>query len=663
MCGIAGIISSSSEIFSELTKMCEIIRHRGPDDEGYVFFTDKGPLCFGGSDTPDEVFLSEIQYCPKNKIQIEKIPKARIAMGHRRLAIIDLKATGHQPMNYNNRFWITYNGEIYNYLELKLELEEYGYFFFTNSDTEVILAAYAHWGSECLSRFNGMWAFALYDTKERTLFLSRDRFGIKPLYYWISPNGSFAFASEIKQFTVISGWNPTINRKRVYDYLIRGLLDHTDETSFDCVQQLHPGQYLVLKLNSLNGNLRKNHLQIKQWYNLTPKPFSGTFNDASEALLEIFTDSVKLRLRSDVTVGSCLSGGLDSSSIVCMINKLLKDKNTSAIQKTFSALSHIPEFDESEWIEEIIKKTNIESNSVYPSVDRLFSEFSNITWHQDEPFGSTSIYAQWNVFHLAAENNVKVMLDGQGADELLAGYHGYFGPRLASLFKKIHWISLMSEINALNSLHKYTFLQSIKLLVVSLFSYKTRSLLNQKFLKPSWLNFEKLSINPRDPMIDVVTRNDSVNEISYSQLTASNLQMLLHWEDRNSMASSVEARVPFLDYRLVEFALGLPDNFKISNGVTKRILRFAMTKTVPNAVINRVDKIGFATPEEIWLHNNTTNIFRQKLIDTINVTNGLIEPSAIHIFDDTISGRRKFDFLIWRLINLGEWFKVFNVKF
>lgn len=669
MCGIT--VTLSSQINSaQMMGMNDLIRHRGPDDEGYVFFTGTNAICAAGADTPPSTFDEHTPYQPEYTIQELALPTGcHLAFGHRRLSIVDLSALGHQPMcDFNRRYWITYNGEIYNHVEIRTELEMLGHQFISHSDTEVILAAYRQWGESCLSRFNGMWAFAIYDQQEDTLFVARDRFGVKPLYYWVSPQGELAFASEIKQFTAMNGWRAKVNPQRAYDFLAWGLTDHTNETLFDRVFQLPPGCSLLLKANSYSSAIAKDgRLTTKRWYQLTPQAFSGDFKEATDAFRQHLTDAVALRLRADVPVGSCLSGGLDSSSIVCLMSQLLHKKNAGALQKTFSACANIKRFDEREWIDKVVNATQVDAHYVYPEFEQLFEEVSEITWHQDEPFGSTSIYAQWNVFRAAAENDVTVMLDGQGADEQLAGYHNFFSPRLGGLFKRGHWLSMMNEMRAMHKIHGYSPLTGLKYLANSVLPEFARDILRRKAGKtnasPEWLDVDRLGCAPRNPFLALgATGADSIRELSIAQLTASNLQMLLHWEDRDSMAHSVESRVPFLDYRLIEFVIGLPDEFKLSNGITKRVLRSSMSGILPDAIRDRMDKLGFVTPEEVWLRERATRLFRSKLESAITRSEGIIKADALNTFDEIVDGKRPFNYMPWRLISFGEWLDRFEVS-
>lgn len=668
MCGITVTIASQVGS-SQIMKMNDLIRHRGPDDEGYAFFSDEMPLCVGGKDTPANVFAEATPYQPAGQVQELNLPAGcHLAFGHRRLAIVDLSALGHQPMcDSQRRYWITYNGEIYNHVELRAELVTLGHQFFSHSDTEIILAAYRQWGETCLSRFNGMWAFAIYDRQEDTLFVARDRFGVKPLYYWVSPQGELAFASEIKQFTAMKGWRAKVNPQRAYDFLAWGLTDHTDETLFDRVYQLAPGCCLTLKVTDYSRGIAKDgRLTTKRWYQLVPQVFTGSFEDAAEAFRRHLTDAVALRLRADVPVGSCLSGGLDSSSIVCLMNLLLHEKDAGSLQKTFSACADIKRFDEREWIDRVVNATGVDAHYVYPKLDRLFEEAAEITWHQDEPFGSTSIYAQWHVFRAAAENGVTVMLDGQGADEQLAGYHGFFAPRLGGLFKSGHWLAMINEMRAMQKIHGYSPLTGLKYLANAVLPEAVRDVLRRKAGKtnasPEWLDAGRLGCVPKNPFMALgAAGSNSVRELSIAQLTTSNLQMLLHWEDRDSMAHSIESRVPFLDYRLVEFVVGLPDEFKLADGITKRVLRSSMSGILPDAIRDRMDKLGFVTPEEIWVRERATAIFRNKLESAIARSKGIVKPSALNEFDEIVAGEQPFNYTIWRLISFGEWLGRFEV--
>ncbi len=664
MCGISVIINyNARDALGFIQSMSRMVRHRGPDDEGFVFFCAKGANgeAYGGEDTPPECYTSNYAYAPQKKFLGQAPSGAFMALAHRRLSILDTSPAGHQPMcTDDQRYWIVYNGEVYNYLELRKELTELGVTFYSQSDTEVILNAYRHWGRNCLHHFNGMFAFVLYDNIEEKIFIARDRFGIKPLYYWISPYGFLALASEIKQFTILPGWHARLNGQRAYDFLNRGLLDHTDETFFANVRQIKGGEYAECGMNDL-----KNGISISRWYHLAPRAFTGKLEDAADVFRQLFEDSVRLRLRSDVPIGSCLSGGLDSSAIVCTTNKILREHCGPGLQKTFSARTKVKLFDEGDFIQEAVAKTRVDAYHTYPLLDELFDTVVTIIWHQDEPFNSTSIYFQWHVFKLAAQHGVKVMLDGQGADESLAGYHGFFAPRFAGLFRTLRWASLWREIIQTKRLHGfnqlYAVIQTLNILLPGFLRQVLMKLVENVHGNPSWLNMDVLGADNIDPVAARRATCSSVDQLSYSQLTATHLPMLLHWEDRDSMAHSIESRVPFLDYRLVEFLLGLPEDYKLSQGITKRVLRESMCGILPEKIRTRLDKVGFVTPEEIWIKATAPDTFRSELRRAIDMSRGILNDNAMKKLEGIISSRKPFSFLIWKLISFGHWMEKFNV--
>ena len=638
MCGIAGYFKPAGCKASIIEKMTDIIHHRGPDDSGAVYF-------------------ETIESAP-----VTNADNAILALGHRRLSIVDLSSLGHQPMSYaDERYWLTYNGEVYNYLELRKELVSLGYSFKSQTDSEVILAAYDAWGAQCQQRFNGMWAFAIYDRTEQTLFLSRDRFGIKPLYYWVSPDGGFHFASEIKQFTVLPGWQAVLNHQRGYDFLVWGVTDHTDETLFDGVFQVAPGHCLVQKLSDFKPKVH-GRIHTQQWYTLAKQHNTDSFAVASARFKDLLENSVRLRLRADVDVGSCLSGGLDSSSIVCLMNNVLREQDAQALQKTFSACSNEESVNERKWMNKVTEHTKVDAHYTYPELNNLFDQLRDITWHQDEPFGSTSIYAQWNVFKLAADNKVTVMLDGQGADEQLAGYASFYGARLADLIRRFRWLQAGKEAKQIHSRHGYNWNWILGQTAVNILppflKNVMRKIMRRTHPVPEWLNFDILKASPSNPH-DM--KGGSIQKLCHAQMTSTNLQMLLHWEDRDSMAHSIESRVPFLDYRLVEYVMSLPSDYKIKNAVTKRVLRQGMSGIIPDDIRDRTDKIGFATPEEIWMRRTAPDLFKERLETNIVKAQGLISPEIIQHYEEMVRGERPFNFLTWRVISFLEWLDIFGV--
>lgn len=661
MCGISAIVTGNNQTSIDcIFAMTQAISHRGPDDEGYLILQDlkNAPLILGGESTPLNVYCSSYPYAPKKPYNNASVYKGIAALGHRRLSIVDLSAAGHQPMcTPDEQVWITYNGEIYNYLEVRNELVALGVSFKTQSDTEVILAAYRYWGIQCLEHFNGMFAFVLLDRLKNKVFAVRDRFGVKPLYYWRSPNGYVAFASEIKQFTTLPGWNPIVNGQQAYAFLHRGTTDHTNETMFQNVFQVRGGEYLEC---ALEGN-QPHHIKIHRWYTLKPTPYLGDFEEASSRFLQLIEDSISLRLRADVDVGSCLSGGLDSSTIVCLANRNLRNQSYLGRQKTFSACSHISRFDERNFIENVIEYTEVDAYYTYPCLDKLFKDLPEITWHQDEPFGSTSIYAQWEVFQMAKQNGVKVMLDGQGADEQLAGYHGFFGHFFYDLLKTKKIASVFKEANYAYKLHGINPIPQIIKTLIPFQSLRRfiRKIAGKNSYQTDWINLEKLNASKKELFN---TYASGVQELSIQQLYESSLPMLLRYEDRDSMAHSVESRTPFLDYRLVEFTTGLPSSYKIQNGMTKSVLRESMKGVIPEKIRTRVDKIAFATAEEVWMKQQNPQLFRNAVDKTLSLSNGVINSQVNRELEEILIGKQPFTHMIWRIISFGEWLEKFAVK-
>ncbi len=377
MCGIAALMSAKNLRGYSIALMTGAVSHRGPDDEGYATFSGPilEPQILGGDHTPAACYAASLAYTPVRRFQPQDAENARVALGHRRLSILDLSAAGHQPMSSaDGRLWIAFNGEIYNYLELREELERQGQVFSTRTDTEVILSAYLQWGVDCLRRFNGMFAFILLDRQKQTVFCARDRFGVKPFYYFVPDDGVIAAASEIKQFSTLAGWRAVVNGDRAHDFLAWGMLDHSDETLFHGVFQLRGGEALELKLGELARYRRAGRLPVFRWYELNPAPFLGGMAAAAQHFNELFENSISLRLRADVPVGSCLSGGLDSSSIVCVANRQLRRNAAHAQQCTFSAVSDVARFDESAYMDEVVRQTGVAHLTTMPDLERLFHD-------------------------------------------------------------------------------------------------------------------------------------------------------------------------------------------------------------------------------------------------------------------------------------------------
>jgi asparagine synthase (glutamine-hydrolysing) len=672
MCGIVGLVQTYPIDLRHVTGMADLLRHRGPDDEGFVLFAAQGPVCLAGDDTASFAGMEALPYRPTahHREWSSGGSPSFLAMGHRRLSIVDLSPFGHQPMSYLDRYWIAYNGEVFNYVELREELREHGYQFRSGSDTEVLLAGYDKWGVGLLDRCNGMWSMAIYDRKTKALLLARDRFGIKPLYYHVGSDGrSLAFASEIKAFAALPDWRRQIAPQPVFDFLAWGIQDHGEETMFSGVYQLPLGHYALLSLGSddrLTQPLPQ-RLATVRWYDVATKrrDAPASFEQAAAEFHDLFLDAVRLRMRADVPLGSCLSGGLDSSSIVCSVRAQLEAIGATNPQKTFSSCSEFPEIDEREFIAEVTRNAAIEPTQVFPTGEELFERLDELVWTQDEPFGSASIFAQWCVFRAAREHDVVVVLDGQGADEQLAGYHGFLGAQLAGLARSGRTGEFLREFGATRRLHGYGPTRFAEYMVANLMPGSIRSLgalRGMTQMRRDWINVGSLGADDRDPFVPLGARALSVRDLSLAQMNGSNLQMLLHWEDRNSMAHSIEARVPFLDYRLVEFNLNLPDAFKLQNGITKRVLRSGMQGMVPQKILNRVDKKGFLTAEEHWMKGALAGAFAERIDETIALAGDIITPAMRDVLARVSSGKANFSYHIWRVVCFGAWLKRFNIK-
>ncbi len=554
MCGIAGIVRSDGKPADPglLDTMSALLAHRGPDGEGTLL---EGP----------------------------------IGLAHRRLAIIDLSDEGCQPMtSADGALTIVFNGEVFNYLELRRELEDAGHSFRTETDTEVILVAYAAWGRDCLAHFNGMWAFALYDRRRSEVFLARDRLGVKPLYY-TRDGGRLLFASECKALLADPTVGTTPCEPALAAFLAWGVLDHSERTMFEGVLQLPPGHWMVAGAHGLEEPVR--------WWDLAVNPTiespPALDADAPAALLELLTDAVRLRLRADVPVGTCLSGGIDSTTLVALIARLLKDEHPSSVgdrQRTFSSVYTDRRFDERDFIETAVRATGVADAYVEPDPARLREDLLDLVWIQDEPFGSLSIYAQYCVMRLAADQ-VTVVLDGQGADEQLAGYLAYQGTYLATLARQGRVARLLTEASGTLRHHRGFFADAVGQLLV-------------RWRRRGALRVEAAPVRRYAGTLDRVLNRETV---------MTNLPALLHYEDRNAMRFGIEARVPYLDYRVVEYIASLPLDQKLRRGVTKRVLRRAIRGLVPEAIRCRMDKMGFVTPEEVWMGDDLAGLVEEVL--------------------------------------------------
>lgn len=581
--------------------------HRGPDDEGRFV---------------DEEF----------------------SLGHRRLSIIDLD-TGHQPIhNEDETLWIIYNGEVYNYRELREELEAMGHRFYTRTDTEVLLHAYEEYGEDCVKRFNGMFSLAIFDRSARRLFLARDHFGIKPLYYHHDGDGSFLFASEIKALLEWPGLKRAANDEIVYEYLLYGWHEHRPETFFQGIKKLPAAHYMVVD---------ETGIRIERYWDISIQQESADNDFPHEAreFGDLLEDSVQRRLISDVPVGSCLSGGLDSSAIVCIMDRLLKKSvpESEAIGdrlKTFSAVYPGEHLDEREYIDEVLRETDAEGNFIFPAHDDFFAELEKFVYHQEEPFVSTGPYAQWCVMRDVARK-VKVVIDGQGADELMAGYTPYFFVYFQQLKSEHRYLTMLREMLAARDVALPFFRNYLSDRFKPGRKVEARSLVAPGF-------YEGFQPDRRQRHAAKSLRGRLYEDVFVHSLPA-----LLRYEDKNSMAFSVESRVPFLDPRLVEYIFSLPPEAIIGSGWNKRVMREALAGILPEKIRRRRWKVGFTTPEMAWL------VARKDLVNDIFNSESFnsrpyFEAAAVRsTFERICDGTAEETLAIWRVLNLEVWLRVF----
>jgi asparagine synthase (glutamine-hydrolysing) len=601
MCGISGIVNKDASAVgaAAIKAINDLIAHRGPDDEGFFF-------------------------------------GEHFALGHRRLSILDLSPDGHQPMHYQEKYVITFNGEIYNYLEIRDELMREGYRFVSRTDTEVILCAYDKWGTACVERFNGMWGFCLYDRERDILFCSRDRFGVKPFYFSDTPR-KFVFGSEIKQVLAGRGGSAVANMRIVRDFLIEGFSDHTHETFFEGVHALPAGHNLVYALQT-------NTFEQSRYYTLAVQAGIPALDEQAAVgrFQAELKRSIAYRLRSDVKVGTCLSGGLDSSSIASLSSALYHETSPDRFQ-AIHANSGVDKLDESGYARALADSSGIDLSVIEPSVDEFMAAIDEVAYYQEEPFATPSIFMQYFVFKKAREMGCKVMLDGQGGDEILLGYERYYAAYLLSIpwrdaLRELFFIRNNSKLSLGGVVGNFLYFSMSGLRIWRLrrkFSYIKRDYLRE------FPNIRKLSAGYRN------IRDMQKMEIEHFQLPH-----LLRYEDRNSMRHSIEARLPFLDYKLVEAAFSMNSHFKIKHGWTKHVLRVAMKGLMPTSILWRKIKLGFESPEAAWIQAASAGM--KDAINASTILNSMCE--------DKLNFDKIDNVTFWKLYSIAKWEAVYAVQ-
>lgn len=603
MCGITGIIMKdfSSVDSKRLKEMNDSIQHRGPDGEGFYYYGNVG-------------------------------------FGHRRLSILDLSDLGAQPMKYGENLTITYNGEVYNYIEIRESLKQKGYVFTSGTDTEVILASYQEWGEECVHRFNGMWAFAIHDIKRNIVFISRDRFGVKPLHYF-EDQQSFLFGSEIKQI-LTQVVDRKVNMQMLFDYLYLGYHHHTNFTFFENILSLAPGHNLIFNLNT-------GQYQISKWYTFDVKEqFKDLSFDEAQRLFESTIDTaIHLRLRSDVRVGTCLSGGMDSSYIATVAAKEYNATSGESF-KAITAQSIEKATDESSFAKMVVNSAALDWKITRPETDDFLRSIESVIESQEEPFGSPSIIMQYFVMKKAKEEGCIVLLDGQGGDEALLGYDRYYAAYInqqKGIFNKIKTAIKITKNSklSLKDVILYTLYFSNASIRVA------RQLKRNKFVKQQFKSFLNRSL-----IKTISDASKNLTDLQRFEITQGQLQKLLKYEDRNSMRFSIETRVPFVDFNVMELSISLPFDYKMNNGWSKYILRKTAESKLPKEIVWRQNKFGFEAPTKIWLAEKSrffNEIRNSKFLDDF------IEKKNVTSNIDDIS--------LWKLYNITVWARIYKVQF
>jgi asparagine synthase (glutamine-hydrolysing) len=636
-----------------LEAMTQVQGHRGPDGEGYAL------LPLGRAEKPIAVAGSlTASVRPPG-------PGYAVGFGHRRLAIVDLSPLGHQPMGTDDgRLWITYNGEVYNALELRQELTALGHRFRCTSDTEVVLAAYREWGAGCLPRFNGMFALAIWDARDATLFCARDRFGIKPLFFRQEPH-RLAFGSEIKALLQDCNVPRRPHEPSLYAFLTGTRRHQTDESFFDGIRQLRPAEWMKVRFA---GEGRPLLIVRERWWSpdVTSEPMAAS--SAAARCRVLLEDGVRRHLRADVPVGSCLSGGLDSSTLVCLMGRLL-DENRAPVSyaqtpalRTFSACDDDPACDERLYLRAVVARTGADSHEVFPDAKRLWLEWPDLLWHQEQPVAGASVMAQWAVMQQAGRSGAKVLLDGQGADELLLGYPSFLGSRVADEIRRGHWFKARSEWAGWRS-SPIGFPASARAAMARalLPAGGTQWLRQRATRERQWLHpaFVRRARDTEAPSND-----NGVHRVALDchrlDVLRDDLPTLLHYEDRNAMAWSVEARLPFLDTELADWLLRVPADLQIRDGFMKAVLREAMRGLLPDAVRLRRDKMGFVAPQDRWLRHT----WRGEVEALLGSTSFASRPYwradvARRWYDAYVRKQASVGPTVWRWISVERWLQRF----
>jgi len=659
MCGIVGILASNGTVdLHVLQEMNDLLAHRGPDGAAFL-------LASGGQ---GRQFHYSFQRRADDTVA-RKFP-VHVGLGHRRLAILDLSDRGVQPMcARDGRTWITFNGEIYNHRTLRSELETAGHTFVTRTDTEVLLNAYVEWKEDCVERLDGMFAFAIWDDTNARLFCARDRLGIKPFYY-MTCAGHFAFASEIKALFAFPQCRREVDDRAVLGFLAHGNCDYGDRTLFRNVRALPAA-------HTLTADVTGRTFIRRYWALDTQLECERTDAEHVSGLRESLIETVRSHLISDVRVGTCLSGGLDSSTLVGVIGKIRRDDRTAAEAigdqlYTFTSCFQEKAFDERDYALESARSVGARPHLIFPSPDDFWSDFLRMAWHQDLPFGVLSFYAQWRVMRAASEAGVKVLVDGQGGDEVFGGYakfrYAYLASlirsgRLATATRELHGMLRQGDRYVLDIRNGYRYLPAIIRRALNVDSalqrivtYDWHTAISDESTPATrwWRNARRSTNHAGWTMVQRIQSDD---------ISIDTLPQLLRMEDRSSMAFSLEARVPLLDHRVVELGFSLPDHLKVNNGWSKFAVRQAMVGLIPEVVRLRRTKLGFAAPDRAWLAGDLRKFITDLLETSMRVERYVDVPELRRWYRASrLESTNTESFLgLFRILSLEMWMRAFSL--
>ena len=658
MCGISGIVTFSdhhTQLIPLAISMNDSLRHRGPDDEGIVIFQGAQNISLSGEDTPASLVYSSLPYAPKETYQNHLSANISLALAHRRLSIIDTSEAGHQPMcDSTGNYWLVFNGAIYNYIEIREQLEEAGHRFYSHTDTEVIIHAYMEWGESCVSFFSGMWAFVLYDKVKNKLFASKDHLGVKPFYYFKNDQ-YFAFASEQKALLKLPFVKKDINPAAVYDYLVLGKSELLDAPFYTEIKELSPLHNLMVDLQSGEMKFEKYNQPsfVKKWQEFNQL----RFDVQKFELHELLEDIIKKRLRSDVTVGACLSGGIDSSIITGLVSKY-KD-----FLPVFTVTSPGDKEDETAWAQKVIARYDLPWYKTKPQVSDLAHQFENLMEIQGIPCMSPNTYTHFDLMREVRQHKIKVTIDGQGADELFAGYAPYYASFVADAAGNYSGKTLLECIShERNDFADFSTTSSVlgsKLLSTLMSDSKGLSLYRQKHQEFSYIKEDFWHAYPERFKILKNKVSSNLNETLFNDYYGDNLKTMLRVGDRNSMHFGIETRMPFSDdAALAAWAFQIPATSKIKNNTSKYILREAFSTVIPDDIRTRKDKKGFSLPEKKWLRELTSSgdmldYFQNSLKPFLDVD--ALRANWHSSLDKSVHSGR-----LWRMLCFAVWHKTIS---